>query len=184
MRRRRGRCGGWRGRSGARRREHPSRPPGRRGHGGGTGRPQKSIGWVMRSIWRVVVCGAALVLWTSAAQADAILPPPPSCPPGSRPASTHAGPHCAPATCQKADDCTGGQTCRGVRLCVSERSYQNWTGVHSTRVIQGTCPDGRCEVGTCRTLRVCADPAVGAGGDDASSVRGKPLRDPDGRVPG
>jgi len=96
-----------------------------------------------------------------------IMPPPKDCPAGTKGTSTHAGPHCAPVTCRRAEDCGEGQQCRGVRLCVAERTYQNRAGHQLTEVIEGTCPDGKCATGTCRTLRVCAEPSVGAGGRGA-----------------
>jgi hypothetical protein len=121
----------------------------------------------MLSMRRVLLCVTAWVLWVSGARADMIMPPPKDCPAGSKGTSTHAGPHCAPVACRRAEDCGDGQRCRGVRLCVAERTYQNRAGHQMTRVIEGTCPDGKCATGTCRTLRVCAEPPKGAGGQGA-----------------
>ena len=59
---------------------------------------------------------------------------------------------------------------QSVRLCVVERTFRSRSGPGSTRVVEGTCPDGRCSTGVCRTLRVCADPSVGTGGQSSEEV--------------
>ncbi len=117
----------------------------------------------MPSIRQVLLCVAVLVLWVSGVRADMISPPPAKCPAGARPTSTHAGPHCAPTDCRSAEDCAEGQKCQGLRLCVDERAFSSRAGRQTTSVVEGTCPDGKCATGTCRTRRVCVESAVGAG---------------------
>ncbi len=109
----------------------------------------------MRSTWLVLSWVLATMLWISAARADVIRPPPEQCPDGSRPTSTHAGPHCTPRDCENGEPCDEGLECQRVPLCVVERRFVSRAGPSSTRVIEGACPDGSCAAGECQQMPVC-----------------------------
>lgn len=69
----------------------------------------------------------ALVVLTSVAHADVVMPPPASCPAGTTPATSHAGPHCGLAPPCDASSCAAGQRCAPVRLCVTSVHCGGWS---------------------------------------------------------
>jgi hypothetical protein len=101
----------------------------------------------------------ALSLWPALAWADAIEPPPESCPDGSNPTSSHAGSWCEASYCPTGT-CSEG-SCRPVGLCVltEERSAGGWNidGRITVHEAFGPC-DGPedCERGTCEIVDRCA----------------------------
>jgi hypothetical protein len=88
-----------------------------------------------------------LVSGATPAYADAVGPPPPSCPAGGEPASCHGAEYCAVDGCLGAGDCRAGETCVAREICVgSVECY--WSG--PTAAVVGddcrACPAGaRCE---------------------------------------
>jgi hypothetical protein len=98
---------------------------------------------------------SVLTLGIVLARADLVPPPPTDCPPGTRGATNHAGPHCLPVHCSDQRPCPKGETCALAALCLVERTYANMTGQRTTTVVQGLCRNGQCEQGTCRREPVC-----------------------------
>jgi len=85
------------------------------------------------------------------ALADA-LPPPPACPPGSRGATSHAGPRCVPAPCERDEDCKEiGGACRDWRVCTRSTQiapHRRRPGASPSyeEVVVGTCaPAEKCK---------------------------------------
>jgi len=94
------------------------------------------------------------------ARADVVMPPPASCPPGSQPQSSHAGPLCAPAAdCHADAECTGGTRCVAVQHCVESRQCGGWSSGNPNchvETVAGDCgAGGACASGTCRERHVC-----------------------------
>lgn len=128
----------------------------------------------MRRLRLVLFCSlAALGSSTRAVRADMVAPPPAECPAGTKATTGHAGPHCAPRTCETSEQCADGLECTVLRLCVAERQYRSMGGPGTTSVIEGPCPDGMCASGQCRSLRVCAPPGTGTGGAEAQGVEAR-----------
>ncbi|MBW2454601.1 MAG: hypothetical protein JRI68_08825 [Deltaproteobacteria bacterium] len=108
-----------------------------------------------------VLAGVALLLvgltLSNAILADAVGPPPKTCPPGAWGQTTHYGPHCAPHTCTTDTECKTAQKCRPHALCVSEQTHEHWRGnTHVVRVT-GDCAKGEaCPEGSeCRKASYC-----------------------------
>jgi hypothetical protein len=97
-------------------------------------------------------------------RADLVAAPPADCPPGTRGATSHAGPHCLPVSCDQATPCPAGATCVTEHLCSVERKFVNMSGHGTATVIQGRCQNGQCAEGTCRPERVCVSHEAAAGG--------------------
>ncbi len=112
--------------------------------------------------WVIV---AALVgttfLWTTHVSADAVGPPPSSCPDGSRGESCHGGDFCSPERCSDEIDCDGDEYCDTVRLCIDRIDCASgWTppGEHYWNdTVEGHCAGGEseCSTGSCQMVRVC-----------------------------
>jgi hypothetical protein len=95
--------------------------------------------------------------------ADMVEPAPTDCPLGTRATISHAGPHCAPASCDQAHQCPKGETCAVERLCVVERNFVNMTGRGTVMAVKGPCQNDQCVEGTCRSERVCTSPHAAGG---------------------
>ncbi len=114
-----------------------------------------------------LLVAATIAALASTAGADAIRPPPKSCPAGSEAMSSHCGPECIPIRCQADKDCNKKRKCKSTKLCVvtgkrspcgkvpaSERKkkfpYAN---------VVGSCSSGACARGKCVTEKRCVGPA-------------------------
>lgn len=108
----------------------------------------------------------ALVLHAPAALADAVPPPPTSCPPGASGQTSHNGEWCAPTTCNADADCAhyegGKRVCVAQALCVErreEKSASGWShGQPFTRELaHASCdPKGAaCALGSCVEAKRC-----------------------------
>lgn len=117
---------------------------------------------------------SALVLASLApgfSRADVLMPPPPTCPEGARGRTSHAGPHCAPWTCDQG--CGEGKACKAAALCVVQRQGANRARRFTFDVVRGPCEaGGKCAEGTCETREVCvaAAPVAPQAGPDAATV--------------
>lgn len=114
---------------------------------------------------------------TVTARADAVGPPPLSCPPGSTPSSSHSGPICFPSdACTTDSDCSTGATCMPVFQCVETRPCGGLTppdsGPCTLSNVVGACGTGNtCDVGTCFTRHVCSSvPLMGTSSGCACAV--------------
>lgn len=100
-----------------------------------------------------------VLLMAPQAVADSVAPPPDACPDGSRPGSDHRRGYCAPRRCRAPAGCAPGYACEERALCASGyRLSSGWSPEPGPQVadIQGACdPDGACDRGRCRTIRVC-----------------------------
>ena len=108
--------------------------------------------------------------------ADYEAPPPPNCPAGSVPRTSHHGDAAcvpAPTTCADGQRCPDDIVCTPTRFCLAERHF----GRARLDVIVGQCAaDGSCAEGTCNIARRCAEPRArratnGAGCDVAGAPR-------------
>jgi MYXO-CTERM domain-containing protein len=147
---------------------------------------------MIRFVARVGV-SIAILLSASVAAADAVAPPPTDCPNGTHGESSHTGPYCAPQTCSSDADCSGGQTCRELAMCIAQQAcgglmldagpYPDGGFPPPCRfdAVHGLCNAGAaCTTGTCETRRVCAAPEpsaspgcgcrAGAGGSIAGAL--------------
>jgi len=104
------------------------------------------------------------LLWSAAASADAIRPPPKDCPAGSVGSSSHCGPECKPLACNSDDDCRDSKVCKETSLCIEsgERGRcgkvpaSQRTKKYPYKAAHGECPDkGDCEKGTCVPAKRC-----------------------------
>ena len=108
---------------------------------------------------------ALALLLPCPAFADAIGPPPDTCPPGAVGESSHEGAWCQPSTCSTDGHCPDGSKCReGVGLCVSQQEvpcgglYPPELEPCTTTLIEahGSCTtDSDCTRGTCQTAPRC-----------------------------
>ncbi|MDQ3038047.1 MAG: MYXO-CTERM sorting domain-containing protein [Myxococcota bacterium] len=123
---------------------------------------------------------AVVALSSSVALADAVGPPPESCPPGSTPQSSHAGPLCVPlGECSSSTECSAGATCEAVSQCVETRDCGGLrppdSGPCTVDHVVGACGEGStCAVGTCRTRRVCTTASASSDGGCSCRVAGAP----------
>lgn len=118
----------------------------------------------------VSVVGAALA---PRARADAVEPPPASCPRGSTPVSSHGGPHCAPTACTTMADCSPEtmRSCEPIGLCIEIRSGYAMGGPFTFDAVTGECTSpADCAGGSrCELASRCVDPggslwiAIGGG---------------------
>jgi MYXO-CTERM domain-containing protein len=112
-----------------------------------------------------LVLGAGL-LGSGEVRADALMPPPEDCPPGTYGDSNHGGPYCAAWHCGgDAGACSNDATCEPRQLCIAERTGMTMIGTFTYLAVAGVCPSsGSCTEGTCQTLDVCVLAGVGTGG--------------------
>jgi len=75
------------------------------------------------------------------AWADAVMPPPNSCPAGSTGVSSHGGPHCQPTTCESTAECTEGGTCGTQGLCIETREGSSMGGPFTFEAAVDVCFD-------------------------------------------
>jgi hypothetical protein len=121
--------------------------------------------------WTTFAGALALALVSTRARADAVPPPPNDCPAGSQGETCHGSPYCQPAACKTDADCTTGQTCAVVSLCISMTSCfgsvappDGGSNTIPEQNVVGPCnADGTCDgVGgggaSCTPVRVCATP--------------------------
>lgn len=104
--------------------------------------------------------GAAL--WSVEARADAIGPPPASCPEGSEALTCHGPETCAARTCETSDMCRPGEHCVDVPLCAREHccsgracgdpATPRFPHVVGPCGAGNTCTDAST---TCQMLKVC-----------------------------
>lgn len=107
-----------------------------------------------------LIGGAAFAL---PAHADDIAPPPADCPYGTRPESSHAGPHCALLPSCEAEGCPAGMACLPTRFCVRDvpcgglRMAREGAPPCTERHVLGTCEgDVACTGGaTCEPHPIC-----------------------------
>jgi MYXO-CTERM domain-containing protein len=118
----------------------------------------------------------ALLTWTlaafvwllaPAAAADAVPPPPDSCPAGSAGDSCHGGEYCRASGCTSDSDCSGGMACRELELCIGQIDCAGgWdpdAGPSYSPTVEGSCSGGSaCSAGSCELRRVCAMPGAGS----------------------
>lgn len=111
-------------------------------------------------------------------RADVVDPEPDSCPPGSRPATSHSGPYCAPTPdCTGDAECGASARCTAVMHCIEERACGGMTVPDSEpctieHVAAPCSAAGTCTVGVCRARRVCTTPSTDDGGCGCSSAPG------------
>jgi MYXO-CTERM domain-containing protein len=99
-------------------------------------------------------------------RADAIGPPPPSCPEGSSEEFCHGPPTCRARECVSNTDCMPGQECQDRMLCVRDHSCGGRLIEPTYTHVIGPCGPGcAAESGTCEALRVCVP--AGSMGPDA-----------------
>jgi hypothetical protein len=105
----------------------------------------------------------------SVASADAVMPPPASCPEGSTPSTSHAGPHCSPsASCTMPATCGTGETCEAVGLCIERVACGGLMPPDAgpcfeEHVVDNCAVGGSCASGTCEVRSVCSDASAGGG---------------------
>lgn len=105
---------------------------------------------------------AFLIAVPSIALADVVDPEPPSCPPGSTPATAHSGPYCYPSgDCTSDSMCGAGSTCNPVMQCIETRgcgglSFPDAEPCTLEHVVGACAGDGSCAVGECRARSVCS----------------------------
>ncbi len=112
----------------------------------------------------VALLSFALLCSPAIAWADVVGPPPEDCPAGTRPMSSHCGPHCIADTCSNDSECNDGESCVERSLCIYQ--YQGPCGNHppdaattTHDAVAAACPNGNaCDKGTCETLDVCSAP--------------------------
>lgn len=123
---------------------------------------------------------SAVFLFASLASADAVPPPPSSCPDGSQGATCHGGPHCAPRKCNTDADCKTGEACEDHKLCNDEINCAGgWhppdAGPTHTPNITGNCDTSGCAKAQCVSYKVCFPKTSGSsssGGTSSSSSSG------------
>lgn len=129
----------------------------------------------MRSL--SISLSAAIFLFASLAFADAVPPPPSSCPEGSQGATCHGGPHCAPRKCSADADCKTGEACEDRKLCATEiNCASGWqppdAGPRLTPNITGACKAGACATGQCGDYKVCVPKSGGSSSSTSGSGGG------------
>jgi len=108
----------------------------------------------------VLLAGACLLI-ASPSHADLVSPPRQDCPPGSRGATCHGGPHCEPLLCEQDSHCADGASCQDRRLCMGAVDCGSRLESNLTRVVQGSCAAGEsCGEDPCLTVRVCVPPTA------------------------
>lgn len=106
---------------------------------------------------------------SSVARADVVGPPPASCPAGSEPSASHAGPHCDPGTsCTLSAMCGAGEACEAVGLCIQRvpcggRLPPDAGPCFEDHVVGNCSAGGTCSTGTCEVRNVCVSPSSGGG---------------------
>jgi hypothetical protein len=109
-----------------------------------------------------LVCLLGLV--ASTARADAIVMPPP-CPAGSTDAFCHGPPTCRPRTCTTQSQCSAGEVCAPVALCIDTNTCGGLGPTTSVTNVVGPCDaSGGCAMGSCSTMSVCIAGSVADGG--------------------
>lgn len=135
----------------------------------------------MRALGHVAPLGVLIAALLAAAgvRADAVPPPPASCPPGSVPSTSHAGPHCRPAAeCMLSATCAAGQACETIGLCIEEvpcggRPLPIEAGVCTEPHVLGTCSaTSACGAGRCELHDVCVPPSSARSGCACRAGRG------------
>jgi MYXO-CTERM domain-containing protein len=103
--------------------------------------------------------GAIALVGPRLARADAVGPPPKSCPEGSVPNANHWGPYCSRDSCP-VDGCKDGKQCQPVKACVEQVVGSSPLGGPFTfEAVRGPCAFGdKCSVGTCQSWKACVDP--------------------------
>ncbi|MBI4703966.1 MAG: hypothetical protein HY744_22895 [Deltaproteobacteria bacterium] len=115
------------------------------------------------------VVAVALLVAPSQARADAVGPPPESCPAGARGETCHGGSYCAPASCSDGSPCQDGAQCRAAELCVDKIDCRSgWTppdaGPQYAATVAGSCAGGAaCAKGSCQSVKVCVSSAGAVG---------------------
>ena len=126
----------------------------------------------------------AFLLGLQIASADVVNMPPEDCPPGAIGTSSHAGEWCKPNYCQSDTDCSDGNSCLEVPICVS-RTEEPCGGIGAdsgctftkTKVHDVCLESEACTTGECETAMVCAkleDLSGSAGISDGSGDSGAP----------
>ena len=72
----------------------------------------------MRGLPIAALSVVLMALGPASALADVVMPRPDDCIEGTRAATGHGGPRCAPLSCSADADCKGGTVCRELPLCV------------------------------------------------------------------
>lgn len=113
-----------------------------------------------------------MLLWSSAALADAIGPPTPiECPAGSTASTNHCGTVCfAQTPCSADSECGDGERCVERALCVEhDVPCGGWGGTSS--IVRGACPGGSCGQGSCEPVRSCSASDAAPDGGTAGTHR-------------
>jgi hypothetical protein len=114
----------------------------------------------------VAVLTVSIALSSSLARADAVGPPPLSCPRGSEPRSDHGGARCAPTTCASTADCRPAETmatCAPIGLCIETGTGYSRGGPFTFDVVTGACATQADCAGSarCELADRCAGPGGG-----------------------
>src|SRR5262245_44352945 len=110
----------------------------------------------MSKWWVAITVALGALSLSPGAAADAVMPPPDNCPPGSVGEASHNGPWCRPTTCTTDADCDKLRTyeqpavprvCREQPLCIESRTEPNRSGWRSREPITrqlalSTCSSG------------------------------------------
>lgn len=137
------------------------------------GWPSSPEALVIRSLFvALFVLGSS-----SLAHADAVDPPPASCPAGSTPGSSHSGPICHPSDdCTTDLSCTGTATCMAVMQCIEARACGGLrppdSGPCTIEHVVGPCgAGGACATGTtCEARSICSTAPPSSSGGCACSA--------------
>jgi hypothetical protein len=112
----------------------------------------------------------AIVLSAASVRADVVGPPPESCPPASRPESSHAGALCVPTDdCATDAECGVASACTPLAQCVETRPCggrgEPDAASCTIDTVVGPCGAGStCTTGECRPRRVCLPPTADSDG--------------------
>ncbi|MBX3274024.1 MAG: hypothetical protein KF729_27410 [Sandaracinaceae bacterium] len=131
----------------------------------------------MRALASGLAVAALVSLAHARASADRVPPPPADCPRGSVGQTSHAGPYCAPTSCEGGRGCERGQRCEEIALCIARERYTPHSRLAGDApratyrdVARGPCVDGACpRGGTCRRAPRCV-----SGGGARSLSTGRP----------
>lgn len=103
------------------------------------------MSWQSRSgMWAALF---SALLTGHAAWADAVPPPPASCPPGTVGFTNHVAQGCAPADCTSDASCSSGQVCAQYPLCVRRWVSHSFRGDSYSAEVSGPCDQGKCPAG-------------------------------------
>ncbi len=134
---------------------------------------------LVRSLKSLLLALAWVALLVPPATADVVGPDAEDCVEGTSGRSCHGGPYCRPDRCLVSADCSGGETCQELGLCVGKVGCAGMLDPgedpadYERDDITGRCTPGETGAcSTCQTIKVCAGPGAQAGGSDDGGCRG------------